>query len=166
MAAIESGIGATGFIVFDERTDAVAVAHGVSRFLAVESCGQCTPCKHDGIAIADLVDGIRRSRATDDDLAAVEDRLRTVTDEARCYLATQHQLVLTSIMRLFPNAFTRHISRALDEAEPYVIAPIVDIVDGEAVLDERQPAKQPDWSYEDSWSGSTPVELASSAAHT
>ena len=36
-----SGLGAAGFVVFDDATDFAAVAHGISRFLAVESCGQC-----------------------------------------------------------------------------------------------------------------------------
>ena len=44
-----TGLGTGGFIVFDETVDLVAVAHGVSRFLATESCGQCTPCKQDGL---------------------------------------------------------------------------------------------------------------------
>ena len=45
MQAIGSGLGAAGFIVFDDATDFAEVAYGVSRFLAVESCGQCTPCR-------------------------------------------------------------------------------------------------------------------------
>ena len=53
MRAIGSGLGAAGFIVFDDATDFAAVAYGVSRFLAVESCGQCTPCKEDGLALAE-----------------------------------------------------------------------------------------------------------------
>ena len=47
-----TGLGSAGFIVFDDRTDPVAIARGISRFLAVESCGQCEPCKRDGLGIA------------------------------------------------------------------------------------------------------------------
>jgi len=49
-----------------------------ARFLAVESCGQCEPCKRDGLALAQHLDALRRSDATARDLAAVNDRLRTV----------------------------------------------------------------------------------------
>src|SRR3546814_5922397 len=52
LASVGSGLGSAGFIVIDDTVDIVAVAHGVSRFLAVESCGQCSPCKHDGLTIA------------------------------------------------------------------------------------------------------------------
>ena len=58
LAAAGSGLGAAGFLVFDDSTDLVAVAHGVAQFLAVESCGQCEPCKRDGLAIAVELDGI------------------------------------------------------------------------------------------------------------
>ena len=47
-----SGLGSAGMIVLTDDVDLVAVAAGVARFLAVESCGQCTPCKLDGLAIA------------------------------------------------------------------------------------------------------------------
>src|SRR3546814_5591575 len=59
LASVGSGLGSAGFIVIDDTVDIVAVAHGVSRFLAVESCGQCSPCKHDGLTIAATLD--RRS---------------------------------------------------------------------------------------------------------
>ena len=45
MKGIGSALGSASFIVLDDTTDVAAVAAGVARFLAVESCGQCTPCK-------------------------------------------------------------------------------------------------------------------------
>ncbi len=46
----------------------MAVAHGVSRFLSVESCGQCTPCKQDGLAITAILDRARSSSLEAGDL--------------------------------------------------------------------------------------------------
>src|SRR5205823_3710446 len=63
LAAIGSGLGSAGFIVFDDADDLVAVAAGVARFLAVESCGQCSPCKLDGLRIAELLDATTRGDA-------------------------------------------------------------------------------------------------------
>ncbi len=45
MARAGSGLGAAGFIVYDETACMVEVAAQFSRFLWVESCGQCTACK-------------------------------------------------------------------------------------------------------------------------
>ena len=158
MEAAGSGLGAAGFIVFDDRADLVAVALGVSRFLAVESCGQCTPCKADGLAIAERLAAIAGNEGTDDDVAGIQDLLTTVTDEARCFLAHQHQSVVGSILRLFPDAVGDHRTNDAKATGPELIAPILDIVDDRAVLDETQAAKQPDWTYDDADSGQWPAQ--------
>lgn len=158
MAAIDSGLGAAGFIVFDDTTDLVAVAHGVSRFLSVESCGQCTPCKQDGLTITTMLNRLRDGQGEEGDLAGVEDRLGTVADEARCYLAHQHQLVVRSILRLFPDALQAHAEVDAAPAAPELIAAIIDIADDRVVLDEHHADKQPDWTYDEEYSGQAPAD--------
>jgi NADH-quinone oxidoreductase subunit F len=158
MDAIGSGLGAAGFIVFDDTSDLAAVAFGVSRFLAVESCGQCTPCKQDGLALAALLDRIRRSEGDEHDLESVRDHLATVADEARCFLAHQHQRVVQSVLALFPDQVRAHVTGGAAGVEPELIAPILDIVDGVAVLDEKHAGKQPDWTFADTYSGQSPAD--------
>jgi NADH-quinone oxidoreductase subunit F len=68
MRTAGAGLGCAGFIVFSHTTDMVAVAAGVARFLAVESCGQCTPCKTDGNELSTLLERLARSNATSADL--------------------------------------------------------------------------------------------------
>ncbi|MGH9151608.1 MAG: NADH-ubiquinone oxidoreductase-F iron-sulfur binding region domain-containing protein, partial [Acidimicrobiales bacterium] len=158
MEAAGSGLGAAGFIVFDDASDLAAVAYGVSRFLAVESCGQCTPCKQDGLALASLLDRIRRSEADEHELQAVQDHLATVADEARCFLAHQHQRVVGSVLALFPDEVRAHVAGGAPAAPDELVAPIVDIADGVAVLDARHAGKQPDWTYADTYSGQSPAD--------
>ncbi len=158
MQAAGAGLGSAGFIVFDDTTDLVAVAHGVSRFLAVESCGQCTPCKQDGRTLADRLDRLRRSEGDEHDLAEVQDRLRSVIIGARCYLASQHQLVVESILELFPDQVRAHARREVDAADVELIAPILDLGEGRAVLDEAHLAKQPDWTFDAPDSGQAPAD--------
>ena len=134
------------------------IAAGVSRFLAVESCGQCTPCKQDGLALADRLHRIAGSEAVDGDLEAVDALLATVTDSARCNLAYQQHDVVDSILALFHDSFRDHVNDTVLPAEPELIAPIVDIVDGRAVLDDRQLSKQPDWTYDADYSGQSPAD--------
>ncbi|HVW35245.1 MAG TPA: hypothetical protein VHL53_22115, partial [Acidimicrobiia bacterium] len=74
MRAAGAGLGAAGFIVYDDTTDLVAVAAGVSRFLAVESCGQCRHCKDDGLVLAGLLADLSASRLDDDDLGELRAR--------------------------------------------------------------------------------------------
>jgi len=158
MARVGAGLGSAGFLVFDDLTDWVAVAQGVSRFLAVESCGQCQPCKDDGKAIAAALDRLRRSAATTTDLAVVTRRLDTVISGARCFLAQQHQTVVRSIMEHFPDSFRAHADRLADPAPAFPIAEILDLPGERVQIDERQLRKQPDWSYGATDSGRSPAD--------
>ena len=162
MAQAGCGLGTGGFIVFDSSVDPVAVAHGVSRFLAVESCGQCTPCKQDGRALSDALDRLRSGTGEGDELVTVEDRLQTIELGARCFLATQHQRVVASLLALFPEAFVGHAEGRVDATEPYLIAELEGFVDGpdgvQAVYDERHRNKQPDWTYDAEDSGQSPAD--------
>lgn len=156
-----SAIGAAGFIVFDESVDIVAAVGGISRFLAVESCGQCVPCKRDGLALADLFDQMRRSETGDQPelvLAGLADFAETVVDEARCFLATQHQLVVNSLLSLFPDEVRARASGTLAAVDAFPIRPLVDIADGVAIYDEHQLAKQPDWTFDETDSGQWPAQ--------
>jgi NADH:ubiquinone oxidoreductase subunit F (NADH-binding) len=159
MAAIGSGLGSAGFIVFDDTVDLTAVAAGVSRFLAVESCGQCTPCKQDGLQLAELMDKLCHSDAREHDMATIQKRVGTVINGARCYLATQQQNVLASLLDRFPQEVQAHLDGRARGVDAELIAELVDIDDeGRALWDERHRQKQPDWSYDDEYSGQVPAE--------
>ena len=160
MAAAGSSLGSGSYLVFDDRDDLAAVAAGAARFLAVESCGQCTPCKQDGLEIADRLAALCAGTATEADLEAIELRLSTVADGARCNLASQQQSVVGSILERFSADVRAHLDPATAPVEP---VPVVDLIDideaAQAVVDERFRRKQPDWTYDEPWSGKTPVEL-------
>ena len=158
LSEIGSGLGSAGFMVFDDEDDLAAVAAGVSRFLAVESCGQCTPCKQDGLALSVLLAKVSRSEAAERDVEAIVDRVRTVGDEARCYLALQHQTVLTSVIERFPTALQAHVTGGAEAVEPVLVAEMVDIEGNRAIVDERFREKQPDWTYDEEYSGQSPAD--------
>jgi len=146
MRARGTALGSASFIVVDERTDPVALAAGVSRFLAIESCGQCTPCKQDGLEIAARLRAICTTGGTDDDLAQVQKRLDTITTGARCNLATQHQLVVGSILDAFSTRVELHLGERHQPVEPALIAELLRIDDDTVTLDEDLLRKQPDWT--------------------
>ncbi len=158
MSAIGSGVGSGGFIVFDDTVDLAAVAAGVSRFLGVESCGQCTPCKLGGLALSDLLADVSLSNAAQRDLEAIETRVSTVADQARCYLAQQHHVVVRSVLDLFPAEIRAHIESRAEPVAPYLVTELVDIRNGVAVQDERFADKQPDWSYDAESTGKSPAD--------
>ncbi|HWJ98690.1 MAG TPA: NADH-ubiquinone oxidoreductase-F iron-sulfur binding region domain-containing protein, partial [Acidimicrobiales bacterium] len=158
LGAIGSSLGAGAFIVIDESDDPVAVAEGASRFLAVESCGQCQPCKQDGLAISAILGRLRASEPGARDEDELGSRLRTVADGARCFLATQHQQVVSSLIQAFPESFGAHLVGGAAPAARVQIAEIDHVRDGEAVLDPGQATKQPDWSHGAVSSGAAPAD--------
>ena len=102
-AARGSGLGAAGFVVYDDSVNMTLVAYELSRFLAAESCGQCPPCKQGSLAITADLASICDGRATDEILGQLATRLRSVTDANRCYLGSEEQVVVSSILREFPD---------------------------------------------------------------
>jgi NADH:ubiquinone oxidoreductase subunit F (NADH-binding) len=158
MERIGTTLGCGAFIAFDDRTDVAALGAAVARFLAVESCGQCTPCKQDGLALADLFDELRRSQGDGSTLEEIDGRLTTVADGARCNLASQYQEVLRSLLAEFGPELEAHASADAPPGDLELVAPIVDL-DGEgATLEHRHLEKQPDWTYDEVWSGRSPAD--------
>jgi len=159
MAAAGSGLGSAGFMVIDDSTDLVAFAQGIAHFLAVESCGQCLPCKDDGIGIARLLAEVCSASGDAHTLAELERHFTTVGDGARCGLALQQSRCVQSLVTLAAETVERHLARSIEPAEPLLIAPIVDLVDGTATIDTTYARKQPDWSFDATDSGKPPAEL-------
>jgi len=149
MAAAGSGLGAAGFLVLDDTASMVEVARELSRFLYVESCGQCPACKLGCGAVTDRLEVLARAEAVPDDLEAIAFRLQTVTDGNRCYLPVQEQRVIASLLQAFPD----EVAAALDgDALPergFTVPKLVDLAGGTATYDGAQARKRPDWTYED-----------------
>jgi NADH:ubiquinone oxidoreductase subunit F (NADH-binding) len=158
MAAIGSGLGAAGFLAFDDAADLVAVAAGIARFLAVESCGQCTPCKQDGLAMAELLARLARGEGGDLDVLELADRARTVATGARCFLAAQQEAVVTSALACFPREFEEHAAQRATPVGLRPVVPIVELEDERAVIDLRELDKQPDWTFDVRDSGQSPAD--------
>jgi NADH:ubiquinone oxidoreductase subunit F (NADH-binding) len=157
--AIGSWLGSASFIVFDDASDMVSVAAGVSRFLAVESCGQCEPCKLDGLVLADKLRDLAANRASAADVALIRKRIDTVGDRARCSLAGQHQAVVGSILAAFDDEVQAHLAETVEAVGVVPIVELRDIDDGVARWADDDVDKQPDWSYDDEWSGKVPADL-------
>ena len=158
MAAVGSGLGSAGFIVLADDVDPVSVAAGVSRFLAIESCGQCTPCKQDGAEIARRLTAAANGDAAAEDLTAINERLGTVADGARCSLASQQQAVIGSLLAAFDQEITSRFAPGVTSVPVHLVAQLVDIDEQGATIDPTFADKQPDWTYDDVDSGKTPVE--------
>jgi len=150
MTALGSGLGAVGFAVYDDTACMVELAYEYSRFLWIESCGQCPACKLGTQEITHRLNEIAACRGSDEDVAVIGARLANVTDASRCYLPVEEQHVVGSILRSFPEDFAAHLEGNCPSPRSDLIAPkIVDLVDGTVTFDVHHRRKRPDWTYED-----------------
>ena len=140
---VGSGLGAAGFIVYDDRTNMVEVARLASNFLYVESCGQCPPCKLGAGEITERLDRIARSGGDDGDVEAIGARLLTVTDANRCHLAVQEQELISSILRRFPEDVVAALEGGGIPARGLDVPKLVELDE----IDPRQQHKRADWTY-------------------
>ena len=146
--AIGSGMGATGFIVYDDTACMVEVARQFSRFLWVESCGQCPPCKLGSGEITQRLERLEAGAADIEELSEVGAWLSKVTDGNRCYLAVEERLAVGSILGAFPDEVVEHIETgACPRPRPLPFPKLVDLAGGRAVYDESLWRKRPDWTY-------------------
>jgi NADH-quinone oxidoreductase subunit F len=148
LSAVGSGMGACGFIVYDDTTCMVEVAAVLSRFLFVESCGQCPPCKLGSGEITERLDDLQDGRATERHAEEIWEWLSKVTDGSRCYLATEEAQLVGSIVEQFAGEFEEHVvTDGCPRPRHLMVPKLVDLRDGEAIYDEQQARKAPDWTY-------------------
>ncbi len=139
---IGSGLGAGGLVVYDDSACMVEVSALISRFLYVESCGQCLPCKLGTGQITGAIDRIRDGTGSDQDLDLIQERLRVVTDGNRCYLPVQERAVVSSVLRSFPGDFADHLDGwCPSERTGYVLPKLVDLDAGTGELRHRPGAQ-------------------------
>ncbi len=102
---VESFLGAGGVIVLDETADMAEVAHNVERFLAHESCGQCTPCREGSRWSVRILERLLSGRGTPEDLPNLQRIGEGITGKVICALGDTVGLVTRAIMKKFPEDF-------------------------------------------------------------
>jgi NADH:ubiquinone oxidoreductase subunit F (NADH-binding) len=146
--AIGSGLGAAGFAVYDDTACMVEVARQFSRFLAVESCGQCPPCKLGSAEITARLERVEAGIATDEDVDDIGLWLGRVTDGNRCYLAVEEQQVVASVLTSFAEEVTEHLETGACPRPRHIPLPLISSLGGGRVTyDERHYRKRSDWTY-------------------
>jgi NADH-quinone oxidoreductase subunit F len=146
LAAAGAGLGSAGFIVYDDETCALAVARLFSRFLHVESCGQCPPCKLQSNTITDALERIEGAGEAEQ-LPRIQRALMTVADGNRCFLAVEEQQLVSSILRQFPEDVVAHEEGRCDLRHDLELPLLADFDGGTFSYDREQPRKRPDWTY-------------------
>jgi NADH-quinone oxidoreductase subunit F len=148
MAAVGSGLGSGSFAVYDETTCIVEAALLFCRFLHVESCGQCPPCKLNSGDVVEFLEALERGEGAGD-LDVALTRARGSTDGQKCALPTGTSLLMQSLFLTFGEEFRAHAGRPCPSPRELVLPKIVDWDEeaGRFSYDEDYARKRPDWTY-------------------
>ncbi len=128
MRAIGSGLGSGGMIAYDDTACVIAATAALSRFQAIESCGQCPPCKLGTAAITarlDLIESDAGTRLTVDEVQAW---LSRVTDANRCGLGAGERALVAGLFSWFDEDIAEHLESGCHSSRRVRIPKIVDRV--------------------------------------
>jgi NADH-quinone oxidoreductase subunit F len=138
---VGSGLGSGGMIVGDDTACVVHSTRVLADFLAIESCGQCPPCK---LGTAGLRAGLTSlsSGGDESDLDEIVGWLDRVTDANRCGLGVGAQQLVDGLLAGFSSHVVEHLSgRRCGQRQGLPLAKFVDFLPeaGRFVLDEGYP---------------------------
>jgi NADH-quinone oxidoreductase subunit F len=105
-----SMMGSGGMIVMDEDTCMVDVAKYFLRFLAAESCGNCTSCREGLACLHDLLEDISEGRGTHETIILIEQLADAVESTSLCALGTSGVNPVLSTLRYFRDEYSAHVN--------------------------------------------------------
>jgi ferredoxin len=97
-------------IVMDEDTCMVDVAKYFLRFLAAESCGNCTSCREGLACLHDLLEDISEGRGTHETIILIEQLADAVESTSLCALGTSGVNPVLSTLRYFRDEYSAHVN--------------------------------------------------------
>lgn len=109
LSALGSMMGSGGLIVMDDHDCMVEVARYYTSFLVEESCGKCTPCREGLLQMLSILNRITTGEGRLEDLTALEELGRYVTESSLCGLGKSAANPLLSTLRYFRDEYRDHI---------------------------------------------------------
>ena len=126
MKRIPSGLGSGGFTVYDDTACILRAGLNFSRFLAIESCGQCTACKTGTGRITRRLERLEAGQAQEEDVMAILDDCQHIKGQGRCFLITEEGIEINSILYHFPDDVIEHIEYGCQKTRPLTLPKIKD----------------------------------------
>jgi NADH-quinone oxidoreductase subunit F len=105
LRTVDSFKGAGGVVVLDETVNMAMVAHNIERFLAHESCGQCTPCREGSAWTERILERILAGGGDAFDLENLERTGENITGKVICALGDTVGFVARAFLEKFPEDF-------------------------------------------------------------
>lgn len=103
-------MGSGGMIVADETTCMVEFATYFMRFVCLESCGKCPPCRIGSTRLKEVLERITSGQGKPEDLVEIRNLAKGMQDGSLCGLGQLAPSPVLSVLRHFESEFWAHIS--------------------------------------------------------
>ncbi|MBI4062251.1 MAG: hypothetical protein HY403_12580 [Elusimicrobia bacterium] len=87
------------------------VAHNIERFLAHESCGQCTPCREGASWSERILERLLEGKGEAGDVANLDRVGENITGKVICALGDTVGMVLRGYIARYPEDFKKRVPR-------------------------------------------------------
>jgi len=129
LVRLGSIMGSGGMIVMDDATRMVDVARFFMEFCMDESCGKCVPCRAGTVQIHEMLVKVLAGRATERDLARLEELCDLVKNTSLCGLGQTAPNPVLSTLRFFRREY-----EALLVADPFAPGKASGLAEDEAAV--------------------------------
>ena len=109
LAKAGSMLGSAGIMVIDDTTCMLRVAVRTAHFYAVESCGQCTPCREGTQWLKDLHVRLERGDGRLEDLDLIADICNNMDGTTICAFGEATAWPLRSMVKKFRSEYEQHV---------------------------------------------------------
>eukprot|EP01028_Stygiella_incarcerata_P005044 TRINITY_DN2173_c0_g1_i1.p1 TRINITY_DN2173_c0_g1~~TRINITY_DN2173_c0_g1_i1.p1 ORF type:complete len:420 (-),score=112.42 TRINITY_DN2173_c0_g1_i1:261-1520(-) len=111
LSEAHTSFGTAAVTVFDKSTDIVKAIARISRFYAIESCGQCTPCRDGTIRLVDILDRIVAGTAKKSDIDDLEVIAKSIMGHTVCALGDAAALPIEGLLRHYRGELEARIKK-------------------------------------------------------
>ena len=105
-----SMLGSAAIIVIDDSTCIVDATWRLAKFFAVESCGQCTPCREGTNWMESVLDRLERGEGRAEDADLLLDMADNIGGKSLCALGDAAIGPVMSAVRKFRDEFLHHVT--------------------------------------------------------
>jgi NADH-quinone oxidoreductase subunit F len=102
-------MGSGGMIVMDEDTCMVDIARYFLKFLSVESCGKCSPCREGIRQMLKILTNITEGKGRESDIELLQELSESTKDASLCALGGSAPNPVLSTLRYFRHEYEDHI---------------------------------------------------------
>ncbi len=107
LAAAGLMLGHGGIVGFDDTVNMAHMARFAFEFCAIESCGQCTPCRVGAVRGRETIEKIMGGENVATNISLIEDLGELMRDGSLCAMGGLTPMPVLSAIRLFPEDFQR-----------------------------------------------------------